>query len=206
MRRTAKRAPKDPHPISVGTKLKRLRLSRNITLKSLAEKTGLTNGYLSRIENSQKFPPLSTLSRIADALGIDISYFFIDSGKAGKKNPHIVIDRQSASVKEAFLSAFDQEGEQRMYQYRPLFTEKQGKNLQPYIVSPDFELGPIHRGEGEELVYVLEGSMEFIYGDETYTFAQGDTYYFDTQIPFTGRSLGKKRAKLLVVYYPYRRS
>jgi mannose-6-phosphate isomerase-like protein (cupin superfamily) len=53
---------------------------------------------------------------------------------------------------------------------------------------------------------VLEGSMEFIYGDGKYTFSQGDTYYFDTQIPFTGRSLGKKRAKLLVVYYPYRRS
>jgi transcriptional regulator with XRE-family HTH domain len=204
MRSTAKRGPKDAHANNVGTKLKRIRLSRNITLKTLAEKTGLTNGYLSRIENSQNFPPMSTLSRIAEGLGIDISYFFISIGKKDKENLHIVIDRQSASVEKAFLTAFEQEGQQ--YHYRHLFPEKQGKNLQPFIVSPDFQLGPAHRGEGEELVHVLEGSMEFVYGDETYTFSQGDTYYFDTQIPFTGRSLGKKRAKLLVVYYPYRRS
>jgi mannose-6-phosphate isomerase-like protein (cupin superfamily) len=148
---------------------------------------------------------MSTLSRIAEGLGIDVAYFFIDAGKKDKENPHVVIDRQSASVEQAFLTAFDQEG-QRLYEYRPLFPEKPGRNLQPFIVSPDFQLGPAHRSEGEELVHVLEGSMEFIYGDEKYTFSQGDTYYFDTQIPFTGRSLGKKRAKLLVVYYPYRRS
>jgi len=205
MHSAAKRGPRDVHANNVGTKLKRIRLSRNITLKTLAEKTGLTNGYLSRIENSQNFPPMSTLSRIAEGLGIDISYFFINVGKKDKENLHIVVDRQSASVEKAFLTAFDQEG-QRLCDYRPLFPEKLGRNLQPFIVSPDFQLGPAYRGEGEELVHVLEGSMEFIHGDEKYTFSQGDTYYFDTQIPFTGRSLGKKRAKLLVVYYPYRRT
>ena len=192
------------HTNSVGTKLKRIRLSRDITLKELADKTGLTNGYLSRIENSRNFPPISTLSRIAEGLGIDISYFFIDTGRASKSNLNIMIDRQSASLEGSFLSAFDQEGQQ--YHYRPLFPEKQGKNLQSFIVSPDFKFGPVHRSEGEQLVHVLDGSMEFIYGDEKYTFSEGDTYYFDTQIPFTGRSLGKERAKLLVVYYPYRRS
>ena len=93
------------HTNSVGTKLKRIRLSRDITLKELADKTGLTNGYLSRIENCRNFPPISTLSRIAEGLGIDISYFFIDTGRANKNNLNIVIDRQSASLEGSFLSA-----------------------------------------------------------------------------------------------------
>ncbi len=189
---------------SINEKIKRIRLNRNITLKTLAEKTGLTNGYLSRIENSQTAPPITTLIRIAEGLGIDIAYFFIDAAKAERKQPHIAIDRGSAVTEEGFLSAFDVRGQQ--YHYRPLFLEKRGKNLQPFLVSLDFELGPVHRSEGEEFTYVVEGSVEFVYGDEKYTFSQGDSYYFDTNIPFTGRSLGNKKAKLLVVQYSYRRS
>jgi transcriptional regulator with XRE-family HTH domain len=189
---------------NINGKIKRIRLNRNITLKTLAEKTGLTNGYLSRIENAQTAPPVSTLSRIAEGLGIDISYFFLDGAKADKEKLHIVIDRRSAAAENGFLSAFDQHGHQ--YHYRPLFPEKRGKNLQPFIISPDFDLGPVQRSEGEQFAYVIEGSIEFVYGDEKYSFSQGDSYYFDTHIPFTGRSLGKKKAKLLVVRYPYRRS
>ena len=188
----------------INKKIKRIRLNQNITLKTLAERTGLTNGYLSRIENSQAAPPISTLSRIAEGLGVDISYFFVDGTDPNKEKLHIVINRRSAAGEEGFLSAFDQQG--RQYHYRPLFLEKQKKNLQPFIVSPDFELGPLHRTDGEEFAYVIEGSIEFVYGDEKYTFSQGDSYYFDMHIPFTGRSLGRKRAKILVVQYPYRRS
>jgi transcriptional regulator with XRE-family HTH domain len=189
---------------SINEKIKRIRLNRNITLKTLAERTGLTNGYLSRIENSQASPPLSTLGRIAEGLDIDISYFFIDGAKADKEKLHIAIDRGSTAAEEGLLCAFDERGQQ--YHYRPLFLEKRGKNLQPFVVSLDFDLGPVHRSEGEEFTYVIEGSIEFVYGDEKYTFSQGDSYYFDMNIPFTGRSLGKRKAKLLVVQYPYRRS
>jgi transcriptional regulator with XRE-family HTH domain len=189
---------------NINAKIKRIRLSRNITLKTLAERTGLTNGYLSRIENAQTAPPISTLRRIAEGLGIDISYFFVERAKADKESFHIVIDRQSAGAKGEFLSAFDQLGPQ--YHYRALFPEKQGKNLQPFIIVPDFEFGPIQRSEGEEFAYVIEGSIEFVYGEEKFTISQGDSYYFDMHIPFSGRSLGKKKAKLLVVHYPYRRS
>ncbi len=189
---------------SINEKIKRIRLNRNITLKTLAESTGLTNGYLSRIENSQSAPPISTLSRIAEGLGIDISYFFVDAANAGKEKLHIVIDRQSADTEDEFLSAFDQRS--RQYRYRPLFPEKKGKNLQPFIIVPDFELGSLQRAEGEAFTHVIEGSIEFVYGDEKYTFSQGDSYYFDMNIPFTGRSLGKRKAKILVVHYLYRRS
>lgn len=189
---------------NINQKIKRLRLNRNITLKTLADRTGLTNGYLSRIENARSAPPIATLTRIAEGLGIDISYFFLDRADAGKENAHIVVDRQSADAEGEFLSAFDQLGQQ--YHYRPLFLERRGKNLQPFIIVPDFEPGPMQASDGEAFALVIEGSIEFVYGDQKYSFSRGDSYYFDTHIPYTGRSLGKRKAKLLVVHYPYRRS
>ncbi len=173
-------------------------------MKTLAERTGLTNGYLSRIENSVTAPPVATLARIAEGLGVDVSYFFGSRARSGKENFHIVVDRRSADENAEFLSAFDQSGQQ--YRYRPLFLEKKGKNLQPFIMIPDFELGPVQTSQGEVFVHVMDGSIEFVYGDQKHRFCKGDSYYFDAHIPFTGRSLGKRNAKLLVVYYPYRRS
>lgn len=190
--------------MNINEKIKRLRLNRNITLKTLAERTGLTNGYLSRIENSPSAPPIATLTRIAEGLGVDISYFFASSTGSGKEDFHIVIDRRSADADAEFLSAFDRPGQQ--YRYRPLFLEKKDKNLQPFVMIPDFELGPVQTSQGEVFAHVIDGSIEFVYGDQKYRFHKGDSYYFDMHIPFTGRSLGKRKAKLLVVHYPYRRS
>ena len=75
-------------------KIKRIRTNKNITLKALAKKTGLTEGYLSRIENSENAPPISTLSRIAQGLDIDTSYLFSPENKNDDENPNIVIVRK----------------------------------------------------------------------------------------------------------------
>lgn len=188
----------------INEKIRRIRLSRNITLKALAEKTCLTDGYLSRIENSETAPPIATLVRIAEGLGIDVSYFFIHGEGTNGENPHIAVDRQSTGQQDG-SSPTDDYTITNGYRYRLLFPEKQGKNLQPYVVSPDFEIGPSVRLDGELLIYVIEGKVEFFYGDENYCLGRGDSLYFDASIPYSARSLGEERAKLLVIAYPYRR-
>ena len=55
-------------------------------------------------------------------------------------------------------------------------------------------------------MYVLEGVHEFIYKDRTYILKEGDSIYFDSRIPHTGRSIGKKRAKILAIMYSYKRN
>ena len=52
-----------------------LRKKRKMTLEKLADLTGLTKGYLSKIERSKKAPPYSTLNKIAIALGVDAAFF-----------------------------------------------------------------------------------------------------------------------------------
>lgn len=78
--------------------------------------------------------------------------------------------------------------------------------MEPYILYPDFEYSTVFQHEGEEFFYVLEGSIEFIYGDEKYILEAGDCMYFDAHIPHTGLSKGDKKAKVLIIIYSYKRS
>ena len=60
--------------------------------------------------------------------------------------------------------------------------------------------------EGEEFMYTLEGVHEFVYDNRKYVLNEGDSIYFDSRIPHTGRSIGKQRAKILAVMYSYKRN
>ncbi|MDA3789468.1 MAG: helix-turn-helix transcriptional regulator, partial [Desulfobacula sp.] len=53
--------------------IKTFRKKNHFTLEKLADLTGLTKGYLSKVERSEKAPPYSTLNKIAGALEIEIT-------------------------------------------------------------------------------------------------------------------------------------
>lgn len=58
---------------------------------------------------------------------------------------------------------------------------------------------------GEEFIYVLEGKHELAYDGKKYLMEQGDSAYFDSGIPHSGRSLGRKKANIMAIMYNYRR-
>lgn len=183
-------------------KLKEIRLGRKLTLEKLAQQTGLTKGYLSRIENSTQPPPIYTLSRISNALGIDISEFFSPTFDAipyqeitiGRRNKHKLTNRESSPYG---------------YVFEDLAPLKKGKNMEPFIVTVGFkrmiDVQKDFKHEGEEFIYVLAGKMEFFFNGESYILEEGDCAYFDSDKPHSGKSLGRKEAKLLIVIYPYKR-
>lgn len=183
-------------------KLKEIRLDRKLTLEKLAQQTGLTKGYLSRIENSTQPPPIYTLSRISNAFGIDISEFFSPTVDTipyqeitiGRRNQHKLTNRESSPYG---------------YIFEDLAPLKKGKNMEPFIVTVGFkrmiDIQKDFKHEGEEFLYVLEGKMEFFFKGQSYILEEGDCAYFDSDKPHSGKSLGKKEAKLLIVIYPYKR-
>jgi transcriptional regulator with XRE-family HTH domain len=185
-------------------KIKRIRSNKNITLKVLAAKTGLTEGYLSRIENGTSAPPISTLSRIAQGLEIDISYLLVDEAEVAGNGPNIVINRKEDL--DGLPSDKSAVGMIRHgYHFEPLASAKRGKNMQPYCLTPDFAPGEFLQHDGEEFFYVLEGRIEFLYGTEKYELGEGDSAYFESQVPHTGRSLGDKKSKILIILHSYKR-
>ena len=187
---------------TIPQKLRALRKSRNLSLSELAEQTGLTKGYLSRIENSSNPPPISTLGKIATALGADITDLFPKIVEPAH-NHELVISRNLQGT------ASDGLGTSYGYYYENLALEKKGKNMEPFIVTVGFD-HPVNIQtdfchQGEEFLYVLEGTMEFFFKGQSYVLEQGDSVYFDADVPHSGKSVGDKEAKLLIVIYSYKR-
>ena len=71
--RTAEPVPAEESPahVELGQRVRQQRLATGMTLAQLAERAGFGKAYLSRIENGKKVPPIGTLARIADVLGIE---------------------------------------------------------------------------------------------------------------------------------------
>ncbi|MGQ9823673.1 MAG: helix-turn-helix domain-containing protein [Desulfotomaculales bacterium] len=65
------------HVNSLGQRLKRLRKKQGLTITTLADKAGVSPGFLSQIEKGQTTPLLDTLEKIAKCLNVHLSYFLI---------------------------------------------------------------------------------------------------------------------------------
>ena len=181
------------------SKIQSLRKSRRITLEELAKMTGLTKGYLSQIEHSTRMPPFSTLDKIAYALGVDITYFFIDSADEQ-------VDSKITIVKPMERKKVAPGGIRRGYGYESLAYKKAGKNMEPYLITVDSHSVGSFKHDGEEFLYILEGTLEFIFGNERYILEPGDSVYFDAGIEHSGHTLGDKKVKMLCIIYNYRRA
>ena len=185
-------------------KIKRLRKIQDMTLKELAKKTDLTESYLSRIETSASAPPVHTLYLIAEALNTDITYLFQQELKDENSNPDIVVVRNE-DIDSENLTIGPYHKTSYRYSYIPLAKQKRGKNMQPYIIAEEFEFGETLTHDGEEFVYIIEGSIELLYGTEKYLLNKGDYAYFDSLTPHNARSVGKNKSKTLVVIFPHKR-
>lgn len=79
-------------------KIKFIRLNKGFTLNQLSQKSGLSKGYLSKIENQTKLPPISTLQRIARALDVDFTALFAN-GSSNNEGSKIVVVRKTERKK-----------------------------------------------------------------------------------------------------------
>jgi transcriptional regulator with XRE-family HTH domain len=191
------------HEALITRNIKDLRKQKKITLQELADLTGLTKGYLSKIERAKKAPPYSTLNKIAMALNVDAASLLGNHLDKSKDKRISFTRKQDRKRIEQIGSIAD--GSLYGYRYEALAYDKHGKNMEPYIIEPAFEDETIFQHEGEEFMFVLEGRHEFIYDGESYIMEKGDSVYFDAALPHTGKSLGKRKAKLLAVLFNYKR-
>jgi transcriptional regulator with XRE-family HTH domain len=178
--------------------IKRIRQSKKLSLGRLAELCGMTKGYVSKIENSDKAPPFSTLSKIANALDTDISLLLADKSEAPENVSLCIVKKDQRKEVVSRGTAYG-------LHYEALAHRKIGKNMEPYVIYPVFREKGVFSHEGEEFIYVLKGPYEFIYDGKKYLLDTGDSIYFDSIIPHYGTSVGRKNAEILAVMYSYKR-
>ena len=183
---------------SVGKNIRAIRKQKNITLQELADRTGFTKSYVSKIERSIKVPPYPTVSKIALALEVEVAHLL-------SEKLSVFTDIRLSFTKNNKGKIVETLGSSYGYQYEALGYAKSGKNMQPFIVQAAFNEKNMFQHEGEEFIYILEGKYLFIYDGKEYIMEEGDSVYFDSGVPHSARSLGKKKAKVLAIMYNYKR-
>lgn len=169
-----------------------LRRQLGLSLQTLAEASGLTRSYLSKVERGLCVPSIAAALRIAAALGVDVARLF---GGAAARVPVTVVRR-------ADRLRLERPGDDDASVLEALATGAGAKRMQPFIVEPPpaFAEGPQLAGHsGEELLFVLKGWIEIAFPDRTESLGPGDAVYFDAWVPHRLRSAGRIQASALVV-------
>ena len=173
----------------LGEKIKRIRLEKNMSLKDLSDKSGISAAAIHKIESNGIIPTITTMMKISDALGNNVSYF-IEEG-IGNKDVIFV----SARNREDILTF--KEG----LKLNGISAKKYGDFMMTAayaVVEVGASSGrkPMNH-RGEELVYCLNGKMEFRVGDTTYILERGDSIHFRTDLDHRWKNTGNVAAELI---------
>ena len=177
--------------INIGMRLKELRKKQGVTQAELARLVGVTPSNISQVESNLISPSLSALLKIAEALYVDITYFFqAGTGTknqlvfpAGKGVPVKFLDLPGKSISGSLLTPMD---------FEP--------KAEPYLIDiPAKTKLPSHFfvHKGEEVGYMLNGKLTMTTGRETFTAKTGDVIYLKSEIPSQWENPGPGIARIL---------
>ena len=188
---------RDFEEVRVGERIKVLREQKNLSLKELADLTGFSTALLSQMENHLVSPSLGTMTKLAKALGVRVSDFLGET--VGE--PFAIVRKDERKTVSRFAS---KEGVKYGYSYESLGFEKKNRHMEPFIVT--LEPATVKNSktsvhDGEEFIFVLEGEMEVILGNHTDILHQGDSIYYDSNIPHRVQCYQDKVTKILAVLY-----
>ncbi|BCP53587.1 hypothetical protein K32_22040 [Kaistia sp. 32K] len=173
-------------PLKVGVKIREARKQRRLTLQRVAEATGLSIGFLSQVERDITTPSLSSLVTIAKVLDLPVSAFLHQP-----EIPNAVSRREgrdSYAINPAWIS------------YERLSTTFPGQMLNAVKMNvPPRYLSETTAHEGEEIVYVLSGTIRYVIDDTNFDLKAGDTLHFSAQRPHRVQNPTDQIAEVLSV-------
>jgi len=178
----------EAYSVDVGTRLRQLREERNMSMRSLATASGLSANALSMIERGKTSPSVSTLYKLADAMGVPITTFFGEQTTRqqvihirGQERPRVPFSR---GVWEGLG------GEQFSGRVEPfMLTLESGASSGLHTM--------IH--SGHEFVFCLRGRIEYFVEKQVFTLEPGDSLLFAAQLNHRWRNPGKKVTNALIV-------
>lgn len=185
----------------VGEKIRTLCTDKNISKEELSERCTLTIAQIELIENSDTVPSLSPLIKIARALGVRLGTFLDDSYELGP-----IIHRQTEAQQPATFSSQLSNANSHLDFYS-LAASKTGRHMEPFLIDikPSITHKPILSShEGEEFIFVLQGTIKINYGKEVHTLHKGDSIYYDSIVDHLVSAIDDQPAQILaVVYTPF---
>ncbi len=178
----------DQYDIHIGSRIKLLRKQKGLTLRELSERSGLSMNAISRMENGQTSPTVSSVHRLAMALGLPIAALFDES-----------IATETVFVRSGERKALTMKG-RRM---EPLGTGMVDNFSEPFTItlaSGEKSLSGSNVHPGEEFAYCLEGEVIFFIGEKSYHLRPGDSLFFKSSQPHSWENPAHHPARLLLIF------
>lgn len=179
---------KDALSVDVGGRLRQLREERKLSMRTLATASGLSANALSMIERGKTSPSVSTLYKLADAMGIPITAFFSETNV--RKN--VIYIRAQERTRVPFSRGVWEGlgGEQFSGRVEPfMLTLESGVNSGPHTMAHS----------GHEFVFVLRGQLEYHVEREIFSLEAGDSLLFAAKLNHRWRNPGKTVTNALIV-------
>jgi transcriptional regulator with XRE-family HTH domain len=174
--------------VDVATRLRELREARGISMRTLAARSGLSANALSMIERNKTSPSVSTLYKLADALGVSMNAFF--GSESEKKN--VVFTRGDERTRLPFTrGVFEGFGGERFSGgIEPfMFTLESGAACGPH--------GIVHNGH--EFVLCLRGELEYQVEKAIYRLSTGDSLLFASKLSHRWRNPSNHVTNALII-------
>ncbi len=207
-RMTATVLQQDPHrlrderekvlEVAIGREVRNFRRKQEITVAELSAVTGLSIGMLSKIENGNTSPSLTTLQTLANALSVPLTAFF-----RGFEEARAAVHTRAGQGVE-----IERRGTRANHQYNLLGhigANASGVIVEPYLITltAESDVFPTFQHGGIETIYMLEGEVDYRHGDKVYPLKPGDTLFFDADAPHGPEVLVNLPARYLsVISYP----
>ncbi len=176
--------------MKIGTKLKELRIAKNLTQEELADRAELSKGFISQLERDLTSPSIATLVDILQCLGTDLQEFFSTPA-----------DEQIVFHDQDYFEKIDPELKNKIEWIIP----NAQKNIMEPIrltLEPGGSTYPDNPHEGEEFGYVLQGSISIHLGNRTYKAKKGEAFYFTPSTQHYISAGGKTGASLIWISTP----
>ena len=184
-------AAETPIEVDLGARIRALRLASGLTLRRVAADAGVTESFLSQVERGVASPSIATVQRIARALGQSIAELFAADERAGI----VVRARDRRRVVYQGLGAIDE-----------FLTRATDGKLQVILstIEPGGGTGDeaYTHDSDEEVVVVLEGSLDLWVGPEHFRLETGDAVTHSSRLPHRNTNPGPGIARVLFCITP----
>ena len=178
----------------LGVQVRELRLAKGETLQTLAEKTGLSLGYLSQSERGRSKLTVANLMRIARALDVNINWFFQNPGDADSEESGIIVrakNRRKIRISAAGLT-------------EELMSPSLGGPLELImsVLEPGADSGEAYSHKADEAGVVVAGELELWVGELHFNLGLGDSFAFSGTIPHRWRNPGNGTTQVVWAITP----
>jgi len=187
--------------LTLGERIAEIRKTYSISREDLSGRSGVTADLIAKIEDDGLIPDLAPLIKISRGLGVRLGTLLDDHEQLGP----VVCRAGDASSSSRFKTGLPEgaatSGHHGMSFYA-LAADKTGRHMEPFIVAiePDAKQEKSSH-EGEEFIYVMEGTLALEYGTDKETLKSGDSVYYDSIVPHKVFSADNNPVKILAVIY-----